>query len=55
MDAVFIALAVGMIALALVAAIVVFAALALVGMKAIYALHEGRTWFSVRLRHHRAS
>ncbi|GAB2746743.1 hypothetical protein GCM10027174_20960 [Salinifilum aidingensis] len=55
MSAIVTALAVGAIALGLVASIVVFAVLALAGLKAVNAAHEGRTWFVDHIRHRGAS
>lgn len=54
MSAIVTALAVGLIALGLAAGLVVFAMLALAGLKAIIFVHEGRSWFTDHVRHRRA-
>lgn len=50
MGAIVVAMVVGLVAVGLVVAIVIFSALALAGMKAVNAAHEGRSWFVNRRR-----
>ncbi|MDA3625067.1 hypothetical protein [Saccharopolyspora oryzae] len=45
MGAIVVAMFVGLVAVGLVVGIVVFSALALAGLKAVNAAHEGRSWF----------
>ncbi|MGI8308565.1 hypothetical protein [Saccharopolyspora sp. ASAGF58] len=45
MGAIVVAMVVGLVAVGLVVAIVIFSALALAGMKAVNAAHESRSWF----------
>ncbi|WP_190820795.1 hypothetical protein [Saccharopolyspora pogona] len=50
MGAIVVAMVVGLVAVGLVVAIVIFSALALAGMKAVNAAHESRSWFVNRRR-----
>lgn len=54
MSAIVVALAVGFVAVGLVAGIIVLSAFALVGLKAINAAHDGRSWLVNRMQHQRS-
>lgn len=54
MGAFAVAVFVGLIALGLVAGLVVLSALALLGLKAVNAAHDGGTWFTNRMAQRRA-
>ncbi|GAB3295012.1 hypothetical protein [Parasphingorhabdus pacifica] len=53
MGAIVVAIFVGLLAVGLVAGLVVFSALALAGLRAVNAAHDGGTWFSNRLQQRR--
>lgn len=53
MGAIVVAMFVGLVAIGLVAGIVIFSALAVVGLKAVNAAHESRGWFVERLQRRR--
>jgi hypothetical protein len=50
MGAIVVAILVGLLAVGLVGLIVVFSALAIAGLKAMNAAHDGGTWFAERFR-----
>ncbi|MCI2417175.1 hypothetical protein MOQ72_07055 [Saccharopolyspora sp. K220] len=50
MGAIVVAMVVGLVAIGLVVALVIFSALALAGLKAVNAAHESRSWFVNRRR-----
>ncbi len=54
MSAIVVAIVVGLVAVGLVSALVVFSALTVAGLKAINVAHEGGTWLTDRIRRHRA-
>ncbi|MGW1676835.1 hypothetical protein [Saccharopolyspora sp. NPDC002376] len=45
MGAIVVAMFVGLVAVGLVVGLVIFSALAIAGLKAVNAAHEGRSWF----------
>ncbi|MGP4015361.1 hypothetical protein [Saccharopolyspora sp. 5N708] len=50
MGAIVVAIVVGLVAVGLVVALVIFSALALAGLKVVNAAHESRSWFVNRRR-----
>ncbi|GAA0524973.1 hypothetical protein GCM10011581_15130 [Saccharopolyspora subtropica] len=50
MGAIVVAIVVGLVAVGLVVALVIFSTLALAGLKAVNAAHESRSWFVNRRR-----
>lgn len=55
MGAIVVAIFVGLVAVGLVAGLLVLSVLAIAGLKAINAAHDGSTWVSDRLQRRRAT